>query len=264
MSFFENDESEFCKIFLNQGYALFQIEDLDRLKSIRNRLYGWSKAELNINSEENVFFDNTGENLNGNDLNDLRVKLIQSLAKEPRIHEDIYACGKKHLSWIVGNELAMQRSPNLSIQLPGDLSSTLPLHTDVWSGNSPYEVVMWVPFVDVYKSKSMYILPLEKSRAVFKEFHKYSNLSFEEFFEELKSDLIWLDIPFGSGALFSHSLLHGNIVNAETESRWSMNVRFKSLLSPYGTKPIGESFIPITIRPATRVGYTHIDPEVPQ
>ena len=43
---------------------------------------------------------------------------------------------------ILGNELAMQIRINLSIQLPKDDSSLLPIHSDVWSGDSPFESVV--------------------------------------------------------------------------------------------------------------------------
>ena len=54
--------------------------------------------------------------------------------------------------------MAMQNSINLSIQLPNDKSSLLAIHADTWSGDS-FEVAVWLPLVDVYKTKSMYILP---------------------------------------------------------------------------------------------------------
>ena len=53
----------------------------------------------------------------------------------------------------------MQRRINLSIQMPADDSSLLATHSDVWSGDSPFEVVVWVPLVDVFRTKSMYLLP---------------------------------------------------------------------------------------------------------
>ena len=34
----------------------------------------------------------------------------------------------------------------------------LPIHSDVWSGDSPYEINLWLPLVDCYRSKSMYLL----------------------------------------------------------------------------------------------------------
>ena len=52
----------------------------------------------------------------------------------------------------------MQKRINLSIQLPNDSSSLLPLHSDIWSGDSPFEAVVWIPLVDCFKTKSMYIL----------------------------------------------------------------------------------------------------------
>ena len=51
--------------------------------------------------------------------------------------------------------------------------------------------------------------------------------------------------------------MHGNRINREAETRWSMNCRFKSLFSPYADKRLGEFFEPITIRAATRVGMNH-------
>ena len=59
---------------------------------------------------------------------------------------------------LTSNELMMQKNINLSIQLPNDESSLLPIHSDVWSGDSPYEINLWLPLVDCYKSKSMYLL----------------------------------------------------------------------------------------------------------
>ena len=45
----------------------------------------------------------------------------------------------------------MQKNLNLSIQCPNDNSSLLPIHFDVWSGDSPFEINLWVPLVDCYK-----------------------------------------------------------------------------------------------------------------
>ncbi len=47
----------------------------------------------------------------------------------------------------------MQLRVNLSIQMPEDESSLLPVHADTWSGDSPYEVVVWLPLVDCYDTK---------------------------------------------------------------------------------------------------------------
>ena len=76
---------------------------------------------------------------------------------------------KPVLEALVGNELAMQLRINLSIQLPQDNSFLLPVHADVWSGDSPYEVVVWLPLVDCYRTKAMYLLPPEADQQLREE-----------------------------------------------------------------------------------------------
>ena len=67
-------------------------------------------------------------------------------------------------------------------------------------------------------------------------------------------------MPYGSVLLFSQNLMHGNRINREYETRWSMNCRFKSLFSPYADKKLGEFFEPVTLRPASRLGLGYALP----
>ena len=80
----------------------------------------------------------------------------------------------------------MQRRVNLSIQLPRDNSSLLPIHSDIWGGNSPFDLVVWVPLVDCYKTKSMYLLPPSKANKINKMFKKSKNNSGENLFKKIK------------------------------------------------------------------------------
>ena len=82
------------------------------------------------------------------------------------LRELYYKISRRWLDSLIGNEVAMQLRVNLSIQLPKDNSSLLPLHSDVWSGDSPFETVVWIPLVNCYKSKAMYILPPKKYEKV--------------------------------------------------------------------------------------------------
>jgi len=54
--------------------------------------------------------------------------------------------------------------------------------------------------------------------------------------------VIWLEVKSGQVMLFDQSLPHGNRVNEESETRWSMNCRFKGVFTPYGDKKLGEFF----------------------
>ena len=67
------------------------------------------------------------------------MKLINELNKDKNYRKNYFLTSKKILYKLVGNELSMQNRINLSIQLPKDKSSLLPLHSDIWSGDSPFE-----------------------------------------------------------------------------------------------------------------------------
>ena len=61
--------------------------------------------------------------------------------------------------------------------------------------------------------------------------------------------------------LFNQNLPHGNIVNKSTETRISLNCRFKSLFTPYRQKELGSFFKPLIIRPASKIGLKYKFPE---
>ena len=78
--------------------------------------------------------------------------------------------------------------------------------------------------------------------------------SSEDIFKLVKDKVRWLNVDYGKFLIFNQSLPHGNIVNIENETRWSMNCRFKSFFSPYGDKKVGEFFLPITTRAISEIG----------
>ena len=72
----------------------------------------------------------------------------------------------------------------------------------------------------------------------------------------------WIKINYGQVLIFNQSLPHGNRVNKESETRWSLNCRFKNIFSPYGDKKIGEFFEPITLRAASEIGLKYKLPKM--
>jgi sporadic carbohydrate cluster 2OG-Fe(II) oxygenase len=156
----------------------------------------------------------------------------------------------------------MQLNVNLSIQLPKDDSSLLPIHADTWSGDSPFEVVVWVPLVDCYKTKAMYILPPDKNQILNDDFRKMAGNSSNDLYKSVQGDVNWIEIKYGEVLIFNQTLPHGNRVNMENETRWSMNCRFKGVFTPYGDKKIGEFFEPITLKPASKYGMNYSLPVV--
>jgi sporadic carbohydrate cluster 2OG-Fe(II) oxygenase len=254
-----NSDSKITKQFLDQGYVIIPTEHKSGLIEIQDRIVEIISNFLSIKlpNDSKLFLNNVHLYIDADKINELRLLIINNLISEPWFKLTYFQLAKTSIEQIVGNELAIQRGLGLNIQLPKDKSSLSPLHADVWDGDSPFEVVMWVPLVDCYRSKSMYILNPKTDRSFQKKLFEHKELSAEGLFEKIKDNVSFIEIPFGSILLFTQTLIHGNRVNQENETRWSMNCRFKSLLSPYHDKKLGDFFETLNIKPATRIGMSY-------
>jgi sporadic carbohydrate cluster 2OG-Fe(II) oxygenase len=262
--FLSNLDQELTKEYLNQGYVIRPVANVKALKWIQNQIIRLICDALDYqNYEEPEIFLNTIHTKIGIEkLNEFRLLIIRNLNSVDGFSENYFSIARPYLEALVGNELAMQLRVNLSIQLPNDSSSLLPVHADTWSGDSPFEVVVWIPLVDCYRTKSMYLLPPQKYADLCSDFSVKAGGSSESLYQSIKQDVNWLDIKCGEVLVFDQSLPHGNRINEEDETRWSMNCRFKGVFTPYGDKKIGEFFAPITLRAASKCGMDYKLPKI--
>ena len=253
MDFSSQEDKKIEKEFIEQGYIIRPVADKDALDKIK---------KFALRKLSNKSLDKTHESVSINELNTFRLDVIKEINDQPWLREAYFQIVKPYLDVLVGNELAMQLRVNLSIQMPGDESSLLPVHADTWSGDSPYEVVVWLPLVDCYNTKSMYFLPPKVANSLSDNFKLHTQGDSEQLFNTIKDDVKWMKVDYGEVLVFNQIYPHGNVVNEENETRWSMNCRFKSLFSPYKDKKIGEFFEPITMRPVTKVAMNYKLPSV--
>ena len=258
--FIDKDEIQLTSEFLKKGYIKKDISDIKSLRKISDITLNSINKSLKTDNTQNLL-NNLHKKIKPSKLNQFRLKLHKELNDKKNFRPLYYRIAKKYLDILVGNELVMQNKVNLSIQLPKDSSSLLPLHSDTWSGDSPFEIVVWLPLVDCYRTKSMFILDPIESKKLYKKFSKLKNSNSEKIFNSIKKKVKWIDIKYGQILIFNQSLPHGNIINQESETRVSMNCRFKSLFSPYGDKKLGEFFEPINIKAATTIGIDYKDPK---
>ena len=251
MDFLSKDEKNLGKEFIDQGYIIRPVANKDALDKIQKF------ATDKLSKKGNDSLDKTHENISIEELNTFRLDVIKEINEQPWMREAYYQIAKPYLDVLVGNELAMQLRVNLSIQMPGDESSLLPIHADTWSGDSPYEVVVWVPLVDCYDTKSMYFLPPKIAKSLSNNFKVHAQGNSDQLFRTIRDDVEWMKVDYGEVLVFNQIYPHGNVVNEEDETRWSMNCRFKSLFSPYKDKKIGEFFEPITMRPVTKIAMDY-------
>jgi len=245
--------------YMRQGYVIRPVADHQALEEMRAHVAELIRQTLGDTADTTTedLLNQIHHRLPVSELNAFRLKVIRGVNDIEEFREMYFRIARPFLEALVGNELAMQLRVNLSIQFPGDDSSLLPVHADTWSGDSPFEVVVWLPFVDCYRTKAMYLLPPDKSKEIGHQFSKRAGGSSEALYQAIKEDVRWLEVRYGEVLVFDQALPHGNRVNGESETRWSMNCRFKSVFTPYGDKKIGEFFEPITLRAASRVGMAY-------
>lgn len=254
------NDSLLSKEYLETGYIIRNVSDNKRLALIQQNIIDVVRKILGkkIPSDYNQnILDNSHLFIKINELNDFRLQIIKEINADSEFRINYFLLAKPLLEELVSNELAMQLNINLSIQLPGDSSSLLPVHADTWSGDSPFEVVVWLPLVNCYRTKSMYIVPKKSYTTRAQNLKEHSISDSEALYKFYEPDIKWLNINYGEVLVFNQSLPHGNRINKEAETRWSMNCRFKGVFTPYGDKKNGEFFEPITLKPASIDGLSY-------
>jgi len=261
--FISEEEEKFGTEFAKYGRVICEVADYEALNTIKEFII--QACREYIGPEKCVAGDllnDTHEFVSVNQLNNFRLRIIEKINSNSDIRLCYFRLAKPYLDIIVGNELAMQARLNLSIQMPGDNSSLLPVHADVWSGDSPYEVVVWLPLVNCSGTKSMFLLPPNQTNQALQRPDGINSDSSEQLFKLISKEVEWIDINYGQVMLFNQNLPHGNRINTTKETRWSINCRFKALFSPYGDKRLGEFFVPITVKPASRIGLNYRYPKM--
>ena len=193
--------------------------------------------------------------------NDLRLFIMQKVFSDNELLKLYYKSAMQTIHQLCGNELAIQKRPGLSINLPNNYNDILPIHADTWNGVSPFELNIWIPLVDCSGSMCLYILKREKYLERLSDSKDLLKLDSDDLFKELSNDLTWIEIKHGEILAFDQSLPHGFSLNKEPRSHWSLNCRFKGLHTPYWDKKLGEYFMPITVKNCTRLGMKYKHPE---
>ena len=229
------------KLLSSRGIVTYQLNNFDLVDGIKDRIFSVLNNQYGLSLKK---LDEFHEFVSPSELNNIRLKLAASLNEKSFASEFIYSKLSHLLKTIFGPDIAIQKNVGLSIQTPGDSSSLLHIHSDVYDSDcSPYEIVIWIPLVNCYDTKSMFYLPFTHTSSI----DKYLDLA-EKLRKNLeKPKLIeesieYLDIEPPSIALFSHSIWHGNTINLTNETRFSLNIRVKNIFSPYRGKKLGDFF----------------------
>lgn len=258
----KKDKNSLERFFLKNGYIKFKINN-KIISYLRKKIILFTKK---ITGLKKINLEKFHELYRVEELNNLRVRLYDKINSDKEFNKKIFDSSFKHVELMVGSELC-NGNLNLSIQYPNDKSSVLSIHTDFLSGESIFQVNLWIPFVNVKKTSSMFIINPENSINLLKKIKKSKKFTMNNIFKKNKKDIKWLDMKFGEGMLFSPNCLHGNVMNIEKNTRWSINVRLKNLYSPYSKieeneKKIGSFYNLYTPKIITQFNLKHSFDEI--
>ena len=108
-SFISPDDEVLAGEFLDRGYVVRPAENVEALDYIRSVIAPHESAH-------------------GMHLNTLRMQAMLKLNLDPLGKSAYFSLARNLLESLVGNELAMQKSFNLSVQTPDDGHDLLPIH----------------------------------------------------------------------------------------------------------------------------------------
>lgn len=258
--FLSPEETALSQSFLAHGHVICDAESPKVLHSIRNDVSLFANTWLKNNKLDKKSFDLavSHDSVPSEQLNNLRLTIFTELNKQVDIRQRYFSLARNTLAILVGNELAMQNKVNLSIQQPKDESSVLPMHSDIWTGDSPFQVVLWVPLTDASETNSMFFLPPNESREARLRTTAGEFKSMDQIESEYRNEMTIMTIPYGKVLIFDSNCLHGNKLNKSKTSRWSINCRFTGLMTPFinPERRLGTYYLPITTRAATKMGLS--------
>jgi len=219
------------------GWEVIDSSNFENLTKLRSKIYEIISKEFELKE------DNPDKGLNDfhkilkdipdTELNQKKVNVIQKISNNKNLVDLIFESFSKDIELMLGKDLLVQKTINLVIQTPKDLNPTIP-HRDA-PPNSYFELVIWIPLVDCKNTKSMYTIDMSSTKLALDELEKNPE-DWEGFLKKFDNKKIFPEIKFGQALFFLPYIYHGSDINKTNETRFSLNIRFKSLFSPSGKK----------------------------
>ncbi|HTX02977.1 MAG TPA: sporadic carbohydrate cluster 2OG-Fe(II) oxygenase [Candidatus Acidoferrales bacterium] len=245
--------------FADNGFAVVPAERRDVLDELRRAIFDHAKTLVPYRGEPIDDFLNGFHRyeLKSAELNAFRLSLVDFMSTKLDVAQSILDAFGASIRAMVGPDIATQKVVNIVVQQPGD-ADQVPIHRDAPS-NSHFELIVWLPLVDCYGTKSMFAMKREDTAAGLAMLQ--GGETFKDFSGHALERGIDLSVRYGEAFFFSAGLYHGCKVNVEPETRWSLNMRYKNLFSPYGPKGLAEFFRVLELSPLTKVGFAFEDQE---
>lgn len=258
---YSKNYEELISLFEDQNYLVFSNQNSIAFNKFSDLIKRVIYKEVGYDGFDLADLHN---HIGDRDVNKIRIAVFRELNALPNWEDNYYYLASNILRDLFGPDISIQIKLNFSIQMPGDETSVLALHSDTLSGQSPFECVLWTAITDAFDSNSMYIFDKDISKKMYKELPNYQYIGMSKMFKDYGSLSNNIETTKGQCILFSSTLFHGNQLNKTDKTRISLNCRFKSLFSPeYSEKPhervTGQFYKMLYMSPVTKIGLSYDD-----
>ena len=228
--------------FRTNGFCIYKPDNMMPIEKIRTFIANHIDHSVDESSGnryiEKVLDDFHKHNsMEGEELNNYTINLIEQMNKRFKCNQLIFESCKDFLITMFGEDIAAQKYCNLALQKPKSDNKTN-IHRDA-PVNSFFEIVVYIPLCSHYKSKTLYLINVKQSEEAVKMLENKEFINFEQFVQE---NGVKTAIEFGDILFFWTGLFHGVNANETEQTRFALNIRYKNLFSPYGTKDFGNFF----------------------
>lgn len=217
-------------------HTLFPVEDRHIVDSIIQRLL--SQCCSLLGTDEILSLSDLHNHVTVGEINSLRMQLFSFLNSNDFDWADlVHSLAGNQIAQALGPDYLIQSKINLSIQMPFDESSVLPIHSDCVSGDSPWQLNFWLPLTNAFNSSSMFLVSridtIDYLKALLNLSHSASASSYTAALNRASQfHKHFISIAPGYALLFHPGVLHGNELNVESFTRLSLNIRVKSIFTP--------------------------------
>ena len=233
--------------FSEEGYVVINFYNTEYLEVFQSRIL---KEIKKIIKNDDVTLETFHAFVNNDDTKfDIQFKLNKMIWDE-RLHEQIIKDNIKIYNKLIGRDLDIQTQPYLRIARPNCPQDNIGFHRDGFYGSSAYELSTVIPLVDLNENSSLQIepgshtkgpIPVNKvvSDTVVKG-DKKNQLGFQYAPKIIDQDYemnpMAIPLKFKEALSFGLGTIHGQEVNTDFVTRFSMDVRVKNSFIKSGTK----------------------------
>jgi len=205
--------------------------------------FNWPKWALSVIQEiapQVTELETMHNKLNASDIVKVS-KHVQNACSRKDFMQRFDAFVAEYVPQRIGNKQYMiQRQGTLRVVIPNQASvgRRLAFHQGIFVGNGRGCRTIWTPFTEARGTNTMWMVNVENSRYITKQFLK-EKWSVEKLEDECLKVAFPITLKPGQSHLFFQEMLHGNVNNEEGYTRVSMDMRILIEGEEYGRRNPG-------------------------